>query len=97
MPENKKNMLALVIKKASEENGRMIVSGIINPESVPQVIKKTEHEPHMNEHMPKSKRLNFQRKKNEDSRWQIQILRFGRYRRQRCSREIQRGNRKSGL
>lgn len=47
MPENKKNMLALVIKKASEENGRMIVSGIINPESVPQVIKnrtRTTHE-----------------------------------------------------
>lgn len=40
MPENKKNMLALVIKKASEENGRMIVSGINNPESVPQVIEK---------------------------------------------------------
>lgn len=32
-----------LIKKASEENGRMIVSGIINPESVPQVIEKNQN------------------------------------------------------
>ncbi|MDY6064485.1 MAG: metallophosphoesterase [Candidatus Enterosoma sp.] len=32
-----------LIKKASEENGRMIVSGIINPESVPQVIEKSQN------------------------------------------------------